>query len=48
MKFKKVFPLICLVICLFTAATVCAGEVNDTAMTAIDLQDNWKLMKIIK
>lgn len=43
MKFKKFFLIICLVICLFTMASVCAGEVNDTAISAIDLQDNWQI-----
>ena len=40
MKFKKLFLIICIVICLFTMASVSAGEVNDTVMTAADLQDN--------
>lgn len=40
MKFKKFFMFICLIICLFTIASVCAGEANDSAMTAIDSQDN--------
>ncbi|WP_405296045.1 hypothetical protein [Methanobrevibacter sp.] len=43
MKFKKFFLILCLVICLFTMVSVCASEVNDTAITAIDLQDNLEI-----
>ena len=40
MKFKKFFFVTCLIICLFTIASVCAGEMDDGAMTAIDSQDD--------
>ncbi|MDO5810474.1 MAG: hypothetical protein Q4Q37_05215 [Methanobrevibacter sp.] len=40
MKFKKFFFVTCLIICLFTIASVCAGEMDDEAMTAIDSQDD--------
>ena len=43
MKFKKLFPLICVVICLFTIASVCASEVNDTAITALDSHDKLEI-----
>lgn len=40
MKFKKLFFITCIVIGLFTMASVCAGEIDDTPITAIDSQDN--------
>lgn len=43
MRFKKLFPLICIVICLFTVASVCASEVNDTAITAVDSNENLEI-----
>lgn len=43
MRFKKLFTLICIVICLFTVASVCASEVNDTAITAVDSHDNLEI-----
>uniref|UniRef100_UPI00386B1052 pectate lyase-like adhesive domain-containing protein n=1 Tax=Methanobrevibacter sp. TaxID=66852 RepID=UPI00386B1052 len=30
MRFKRIFMLICLLVCLFAMASVCAGEANDT------------------
>lgn len=39
MKYKKGLVFICLIICLFTIATVCAGEVNDTVAVG-DGQNN--------
>ena len=45
MKFKNLFLIICLVICLFTMAGVCAGELNDTAITATDFQENLKIIE---
>ena len=36
MKHKKIFLLICLVICVFSMASVCASEANDTAMASED------------
>ena len=32
MRFKKIFLLLCLVICLFSMASVCASDSNDTAI----------------
>lgn len=43
MKFKKFFFVTCLIICLFTIASVCAGEMDDEAMTAIDSQDDLEI-----
>ncbi len=40
MRFKKYFLVICLIICLFTIASACASEVNDTEIPAIDSDDN--------
>ncbi len=40
MRFKKLFLIICLFMCLFTMASACAWDVNDTAIAAIDMQDN--------
>ena len=39
MKYKKSLIFICLIICLFSIASVCAGDVNDTL--AID--DGWQI-----
>ena len=43
MRFKKYFLAICLIICLFTIASVCASEVNDTEISAIDSDDNLEI-----
>ena len=34
MRFKRGFMLICLIVCLFVMASVCAGDANDTAMAS--------------
>ena len=39
MKFKKSFLVICLIICLFTIASVCASEVDDVAISSEDNTD---------
>ena len=36
MKFKKTFILICLVVCLFAMASVCASDANDTTIASED------------
>ena len=38
MNLKKSFILICLIVCLFSIASVCASDVNDTAN--VDVSDN--------
>ena len=43
MGFKKYFLVICLIICLFTIASACASEVNDTEISAIDSDDNLEI-----
>ena len=43
MRFKKYFLVICLIICLFTIASACASEVNDTEISAIDSDDNLEI-----
>ena len=43
MKFKKFFLVTCFIICLFTMASACASEVNDTAVSVNDLDDNLKI-----
>ena len=40
MKYKKVFIFICLIICLFSIASVCASDVNETALANDDQSDN--------
>ena len=39
MMFKRIFMIICLVICLFSIASVCAGEANDTAIASADVME---------
>ena len=39
MKFKKTFLVICVIICLFTMASVCASEVDDAALASGDKSD---------
>ena len=34
MTFKRILPIICLAICLFAMASVCASDANDTVMTS--------------
>ena len=36
MKYKKGLIFICLIICLFTIASVCAADVNETVVTNED------------
>ena len=36
MRIKKSFIIICLIICLFSIAGVCAADANDTAITGAD------------
>lgn len=36
MKFKKTFPLLCLIICLFCMVSVCAEDINDSVMSEKD------------
>ena len=43
MKFKKIFVGLCLIICLFTIASVCASEANDTSLTTINSDDNLEI-----
>ena len=38
MKYKKSFIFICLIICLFSIASISAGDVNDTIMASEDTQ----------
>ena len=38
MKFKKRFLIVCLIICLFSIVSVCAGDVNDTIVASDDNQ----------
>ena len=39
MMFKRILTIICLVICLFSIASVCAGDVNDTAIASADVME---------
>ena len=39
MMFKRILTIICLVICLFSIASVCAGEANDTAIASADVME---------
>ena len=43
MKFKEIFVVLCLIICLFTIASVCASEANDTSLTTINSDDNLEI-----
>lgn len=43
MRFKKTFVVSCLIICLFTIASVCASEANDTSLTTINSDDNLEI-----
>ena len=36
MRFKRIFLLVCFVICLFMMASVCASDLNDTAIASED------------
>lgn len=36
MKFKKCLLIMCIIICLFTIASVCATDANETAITSED------------
>ena len=47
MKFKRILPLICLVICLFSMASVCAGEASDTAIADTDIMELSQSDKIL-
>ena len=40
MKYKKGLIFICLIICLFSIASVCASEVNGTVVTSEDQNDD--------
>jgi uncharacterized repeat protein (TIGR01451 family) len=44
MKFKKMFLIICIIVCLFAMASVCASEANDTTIS-IDDEDQYDLAK---
>ena len=44
MKYKKGLIFVCLIICLFSIASVCASEVNETTLTSDDQSDD--LIKI--
>ena len=37
MKFDKIFLTICLIVCIFSMASVCAGDVNDMAIASGDM-----------
>lgn len=34
MRFKRIFMIICLIVCIFSMASVCAGDANDTAIAS--------------
>ena len=37
MKFDKIFLTICLIVCIFSMASVCAGDINDMAIASGDM-----------
>ena len=37
MKFDKIFLTICLIVCIFSIASVCAGDINDMAIASGDM-----------
>ena len=43
MKFKKIFIFICLIICLFSIASVCASDANQTAVASDELNQELNL-----
>ncbi|MBE6497441.1 MAG: Ig-like domain repeat protein [Methanobrevibacter sp.] len=44
MKFKKIFIFICLIICLFSIASVCASDANQTAVASDELNQELNLV----
>lgn len=39
MMFKRMLLVICLFVCLFSMASVCASDTNDTAMATTDIME---------